>query len=155
MNSNDGKHKIIFGQFMDLVLVAQITQYYEAEVARWSDLLKLNHLQPKFIRPRHSILSMPRSLKCNAPQSSDGLSLRPGLGLAQAWTGLGPGTSSGSGQAQVRLRSGLARAQVRLSSGSGRAQYLEGLIELKFCRLDLSIGMGQALGHRLGLGLSS
>ena len=48
---------------------------------------------------------------------------------------------------------------LRLSLGSARARHLEGLLELKFWRLDPSIGwvkpQAQALDLRLGLSPSS
>ena len=40
-------------------------------------------------------------------------------------------------------------SSLRLGSGSARARHLEGLLELGFCRLDPSIGRGQASGSSL------
>ena len=46
-------------------------------------------------------------------------------------------------------------SSLRLGPASAWTQHLVGLLELGFCRLDPSIGMGQASGLRLGLGSSS
>ena len=40
-------------------------------------------------------------------------------------------------------------SSLRRSPGSAQAQRLEGLLELGFCRLDPSIGSGQASGSNL------
>ena len=40
-------------------------------------------------------------------------------------------------------------SSLRLGPGSDPAQHLEGLLEVWICRLDLSIGMGQASGSCL------
>ena len=40
-------------------------------------------------------------------------------------------------------------SSLRLGPGSARARHLEGLLELGFCRLDPSIGRGQASGSSL------
>ena len=40
-------------------------------------------------------------------------------------------------------------SSLRLGSGLAQAQHLEGLLELGFCRLDPSIGRGQASGSIL------
>ena len=46
-------------------------------------------------------------------------------------------------------------SSLKVDPVSARARHLEGLLELGFCRLDPSIGMGQASGPRVGLELSS
>ena len=46
----------------------------------------------------------------------------------------------------IRASDGLS---LRLGPGSARARHLEGLLELGFCRLDPSIGRGQASGSSL------
>ena len=44
---------------------------------------------------------------------------------------------------------------LRLGPGSVRSRHLEGLLELRICRLDPSIGMSQASGTGSASGLSS